>query len=392
MAQASVLVRKNELMYGLKDVHRATSQSLEIQILSHVRMTTDGWGLRLSATDMLFGVTTWVPATTVVGQLDLTVPLESLHNCVQEIQSGKMLITQDEGAPSIHIHSGRYDVRIRGRNAQDFPPMPMISNDDVTERIEGRIKADALRDVADKVAIAAAIEDSRPELTCVRIECDGSRATFVAADGFRLAIYETALDGAVAEPIYFNMPAKAIQEIARLSQGQAEPIEFMYSPKRRRVHWQLGTAGVMAEPVRDTYPDYRKLIPESWGTRVVVAHSELVGALEFLAGIKTNSRVGFQFDARAQRAFMLSIGEELARVQIEIAPVEFLGRDAKIAMNGKYLSDAIDGIGSNAKVAEVAIELTDDSRPLVIRPAIDPLDHSYLHVVMPMFVNWEEEG
>ena len=71
--------------------------------------------------------------------------------------------------------------------------------------------------------------------------------------------------------------------------------------------------------------------------------------------------------------------------------MEFLGRDAKIAMNGKYLSDAIDGIGSNAKVAEVAIELTDDSRPLVIRPAIDPLDHSYLHVVMPMFVNWEEE-
>ena len=391
MAQASVLVRKNELMYGLKGVQRATSQSLGIPILSHVRMTTDEWGLRLSATDMLFGVTMWVPATAVVGQLDLTVPLESLRSCVRRLQSGNMLITQDEGAPSINIHGGRCDVRIRGRSAQDFPPMPMISNDDMTERIEGRIKADVLRDVADKVAIAAAIEDSRPDLMGVRIEFDGSRATFVAADGFRLAIYETALDGAVAEPIYFNMPAKAIQEIARLSQGQAEPLEFMYSPKRRRVHWRVGSAEVMAEPVRDTYPDYRKIIPESWGTRVVVAHSELVDALKFLAGVKTDSRVGFQFDARAQRVYMLSIGREFARAQVEIAPVDFLGGDAKIAVNEKYLGDAIAGVGSKAKAADVAIELTDDSRPLVIRPAIDPLDHSHLHVVMPMFFNWEEE-
>ena len=117
--------------------------------------------------------------------------------------------------------------------------MPMASDEHASERITGCMRVNTLSDVADKVAIAAAVGDIRPQLTGVRIELDGSRATFAASDGFRLAIYETTLERAIEEPICCTIPTKAIQEVARLSQGQIEPIEVSYSPRRARMFCML---------------------------------------------------------------------------------------------------------------------------------------------------------
>lgn len=71
-------------------------------------------------------------------------------------------------------------------------------------------------------------------------------------------------------------------------------------------------------------------------------------------------------------------------------PVEMVGGDAKIAVNEKYLRDAISGIVSNAWESEIAIELTDQARPMTVRPASEPFSHRNLHIVMQTRVNWED--
>ena len=57
------------------------------------------------------------------------------------------------------------------------------------------------------------------------------------------------------------------------------------------------------------------------------------------------------------------------------------GDDAKIAFNGKYLTDVL----SVLKEAQVALETTSPSSPGLIRPVGTD---NYTHVVMPMFVQW----
>jgi len=57
------------------------------------------------------------------------------------------------------------------------------------------------------------------------------------------------------------------------------------------------------------------------------------------------------------------------------------GEEAKIAFNVKYLSDVLNVI----RQAQVALEVTTSSSPGVIRPiGVD----NYVHVIMPMFVQW----
>ena len=77
---------------------------------------------------------------------------------------------------------------------------------------------------------------------------------------------------------------------------------------------------------------------------------------------------------------VLSRAEEVGENQGEIdAAVE--GTDAKIAFNSKYLLDVLDVLGGG----KVALETTTPSSPGVLRSVGDD---NYVHVVMPMFVQW----
>ncbi len=72
--------------------------------------------------------------------------------------------------------------------------------------------------------------------------------------------------------------------------------------------------------------------------------------------------------------------EEIGDNQGEIdALVE--GEEAKIAFNGRYLQDVLQVLGSG----QVALETTSPSSPGVLRPLGSD---GYVHVVMPMFVQW----
>jgi DNA polymerase-3 subunit beta len=70
------------------------------------------------------------------------------------------------------------------------------------------------------------------------------------------------------------------------------------------------------------------------------------------------------------------IGDDVGEID---AMVE--GEEAKIAFNGKYLTDVLGVLHE----AQVALETTNPSSPGVLKPVgVD----NYIHVVMPMFVQW----
>jgi DNA polymerase-3 subunit beta len=61
--------------------------------------------------------------------------------------------------------------------------------------------------------------------------------------------------------------------------------------------------------------------------------------------------------------------------------VKVEGEASKIAFNSRYLQDVLQVLTSD----EVTLETTSPSSPGVLRPKGDD---GYVHVVMPMFVQW----
>ena len=71
------------------------------------------------------------------------------------------------------------------------------------------------------------------------------------------------------------------------------------------------------------------------------------------------------------------IGDDIGEIDAVVQ-----GEEAKIAFNGKYLIDALSAL----RESQVTLEVTNPSSPGVLRPVGAD---NYIHVIMPMFVQWD---
>ena len=124
-----------------------------------------------------------------------------------------------------------------------------------------------MRDAINRVAFAAATDDSRPVLTGIKVEMSGDSFTFAAADGFRLAVYDGKLAEPISEDISFTVPARALQEVGRLISSQSDPVEFTVTPQKSQALFRLTNVELVSQLVQGTFPNYRQLIPEGPMTR-----------------------------------------------------------------------------------------------------------------------------
>ncbi|GAJ05986.1 unnamed protein product, partial [marine sediment metagenome] len=127
--------------------------------------------------------------------------------------------------------------------------------------------------------------------------------------------------------------------------------------------------------------NYAQLIPQSYTTRAVVSVGDFLRAAK-TASIFARDGSGIVRLMIAPGKLVISarseeIGDDVGEIDAEVE-----GEEAKIAFNGKYLTDVLSVLPSEA---QVALEATNPSSPGVIRPlGVD----NYIHVVMPMFVQW----
>ena len=371
---------QENLARGLSTVQRAVNTRTTLPITQNVLISTDQSQLKLSATNLEIAITTWLGAQ-VEEEGSITIPARLLTEFVASLPSERIDIESTAQPKGLALQCASFEAHINGTDAEDFPPIPNVDSG-----VVGKIDPKVLRDAITHVAFAAATEDSRPVLTGVKVEITGDDFTFAAADGFRLAVYKGKLAEAMPEEINFIIPSKAMQEVSRAIASQEELVEFTVTPNKSQALFKLNNVEIVSQLIQGTFPNYSQLIPQSYGTRAVV------GLDDFLRATRTASifakdgscivrlQMSGGDNGSTGRLRISSRAEELGDNQGEIsAQVE--GDDSKIAFNAKYLSEVLDVLGSG----EVALETTSPSSPGVLKLVNND---DYIHVVMPMFVQW----
>ena len=379
---------QENLSRGLGVVGRAVATRTTLPITQHVLLSTDRSRLKLSATNLQIAISTWVGAQ-VEEEGAITIPARLLTDFVNSLPNERVDVDAMEQPKGLSFRCARFEANINGTDAEDFPPIPSVEDGVVC-----RIDADVLRKAISHVEFAAATEDSRPVLTGIKVEAAGDGFTFAAADGFRLAVYK----GKLAEPLDgeldFIIPSRAMQEVNRLIGSQQEQVEFTVTTARSQALFKLENVELTSQLIQGTFPNYGQLIPETWGTRVVVDLNQFSQATKSTSIFARDGSgiVRLQIsepseDSDMGRVSISSRAEELGENQGEIdGQVE--GDEAKIAFNSKYLVDVLEVL----EEGKVALETTTPSSPGVIRPVVvedgSKSTDDYVHVVMPMFVQW----
>jgi len=371
---------QENLNKGLNIVGRAVATRSTLPITQNILLSAEQSRLKLAATNLEMAITCWIGAK-VKQKGDITVPARLLSDFVNSLPNDLIEINLPANGRILELKSGHFQAHIHGIDATDFPPIPQI-NDGITTTIE----AASLREGIAQVVFAAATEESRPVLTGINTEFDGEQLNLVAADGFRLAVHKTTLSSPVKEKTTVIIPARTLNELNRLLGEQEEPVEITVNEKKSQVLFRLKDAEIISQLIQGSFPNYSQVIPQSYTTRAVVDISE------FLRVTKMSSI--FARDASGIVRLVVTPGSELnpgkvtvsaqaEEVGDNVGEVDALtdGEEAKIAFNVKYLSDVLSVLSQ----AQVALELTTPSSPGTIRPiGVD----NYVHVVMPMFVQW----
>jgi DNA polymerase-3 subunit beta len=371
---------QENLSRGLSVVQRAVATRTTLPITQNVLISTDNSRLKLAATNLEIAISTWIGAQ-VEDEGSITIPARLLTEFVNSLPPERIDISLVPQPLGLDLSCARFEAHINGQDADDFPPIPTVE-----AGVIGKVSSDVLKDAITHVAFAAATEDSRPVLTGVKVELSGDDFTFAAADGFRLAVYKGKLAEPVSEDISFLIPARSLQEVNRLLGSQDEPIEFTVTPSKSQALFRLDNVEIISQLVQGTFPNFDQLIPDKYDTRAVVDLESFLSATRTASifardgsGIVRVNVLAGENGSTGKLAIS-SRAEELGDNQGEIdATVE--GQESKIAFNSKYLSDVLDVLGKG----EVAIETTTPSSPGVIRPLNND---GYVHVVMPMFVQW----
>ena len=369
---------QENLSRGLGVVGRAVPTRATLPITGNVLLATDQGRLKLVATNLEIALTCWIGAK-VDEEGAITIPARLLSDFVNSLPMEKVELTLS--GRTLQVKCARFEARISGLDAGDFPPIPKV-----TDGVATKLEAAALRQAIGQVVFAAATEDTRPVLTGVNQELEGDTLTLAAADGFRLAVHKLTLPAPVPGRTVAIIPSRALGELSRLISDQEEPVEMVLNPQKGQVRFTLKNTEMVSQLIQGTFPNYQQLIPQSFASRAVVNTDEFLRATRTAAifardgsgivrvVVTAGGELGvgkLTISARAEE-----IGENVGEIDAQVG-----GEGGKIAFNSKYLGDVLGVTGTE----KVALETTSPSSPGVLRPVGV---ENYIHVVMPMFVQW----
>ncbi|KPK47526.1 MAG: DNA polymerase III subunit beta [Dehalococcoidia bacterium SM23_28_2] len=371
---------QESLSKGLSIVGRAVAARSTLPQTSHVLIATDDGRLKLAATNLEIAITSWVGAK-VEEEGAITVPARLLSDFVNSLPNERIDISLTPRARQLHIVCARNEATVAGMDASDFPPIPAIR-----EGVSLTLDPLSLRTAINQVEFAAASDDTRPVLTGIHFLREGRDLTLAAADGFRLAVHTLSLEQEASERSEVIIPARAMREVNRLLADEEEPVEMTINSSRSQVLFRLKDVELVAQLIQGTFPNYTQLIPQSSTCRAVV------DVTEFLR--ETRSAAIFARDGSGIIRIQITPGEELSPGKMVVsARAEELGdnrgeidasiegEEAKIAFNSRYLQDVLQVLDC----PQVALETGGPSSPGVLKPVGQD---NYVHVIMPMFVQW----
>jgi DNA polymerase-3 subunit beta len=366
-----ISLERDVLLAQLQIVSRVASTRSAIQALSGVQLVAQDPGCELRATDMDVGLRVPLEAQ-VTRDGTVVLPARLMLDVVRSLPGNQVSLELRSAEQDIELVAGNATFHIRVLRADDFPPFPEPEPDSAVE-----LPADAFVSTALKVAGSASRDETRPVLTGILVSASDQELRMVATDSYRLSVKETTLAAPLSSGFEVNVPARALQELARLVTHAGDEA-LSVSVRQNQVLFTLGRVILSSRLIDGQFPNYRQLLPESFEHELRVAGGELtevVRRISLLAQKNAPLRLAFAPGELTVSAQTPDVGEAS-----ESLPLAFQGEPLEIGFNPEFLRAGLEAVGEG----DVLLKLISPLRPGLIESA----DESrFRYLIMPIRLN-----
>ena len=358
---------KSMLVQGLNIAGRAVAVKSSLSVIEGI-LCRAGDGLSLTGYNMETGITYCVDAdVTDPGQCIL--PAKLFGDIIRRLPEGPVTVVVDDSF-KVSIRAGYASFTISAESADDYPELP-----DVSASRSIAIPQQKLKELISGTIFAVAENQSRPVHTGVKFEVEDSSISAIAVDGFRLARRTYHPETPTGRVLSFVVPAAGLKEVEKILTDSEEDAAFSLDPKH--ILFEIGSATLVCRLLEGEFLDWRRVVPTNCPVKLCAHVSDLSASIErvgLIVSEKYKSPVRCVF---SDQVLLLKTNTTIGAAEDRCA-IAGDGKELEIGFNVRYLADALRVIPSE----EVVLELTNGLSPIVLTPAEEKYDYSYM--VLPV--------
>ena len=357
---------KSMLVTGLNIASRTVAQKSSISVIEGI-LCQAGKDLTLTGYNMETAITYRIDA-------DIADPGECIlpklfGDIIRRLPEGPVTVVVDDNY-KVSIRAGYASFTISAEAAEDYPELP-----DVSICRSMKIPQSALKELISGTIFAVAENQGRPVHTGVKFEVQGDTISAIAVDGFRLARRTYHTETPSERSLAYVVPSAGLKEVEKILTDTDE--EAIFSLSSKHILYEIGNATLICRLLEGEFLDWRKVVPTDCPVKLCANVSDLAASIErvgLIVSEKYKSPVRCIF---SDQVLLLKTNTTIGAAE-DRCSIAGDGKDLEIGFNNRYLCDALKAVPSD----EVTLELTNGLSPIVLTPAEEKYDYSYM--VLPV--------
>jgi DNA polymerase-3 subunit beta len=359
-------ILKEHLDSAVGIVGKVSNKNLSLPVLGCVVIAAHGDSVVVRATNLDVSVEVSLKAKILEDGV-VAVPAGILTQAVSTATDQKLTLTTSGSAFTITGSHGT--ASLKTVDVADFPTLPYVKDGQGTSV---SLPSEVLVRVLRAVVFAASPSGMRPELSSVFVSVTGAELVAAATDSFRLAEMRVPLKAKEADPIL--IPARNIPDILRVVQ-MGDTVEVRIG--ENQATFIAGGNYVTTRTVDSAFPEYRAIIPKSFGSTATALTEDALRAFRKVS-VFTDAYNQVELAlAPSKKTFAVSAMNAAVGETHEELDAALQGDDITINFNARYIVDALGAVSGDSVVFKIA----GPGKPMVIEEA--PA-RGLTYLVMPM--------
>lgn len=375
-------IQKDYLVQSVQDVMKAVSSRTTIPILTGIKIVTTEEGVTLTGSDSDISIESFIPKEEDGKEIveiektgSVVLPARFFSEIVKKLPKEVVELDVQNLFLTI-IRSGKAEFNLNGLDAEEYPHLPQIEENNVF-----KIPTDLLKNMIRQTVFAVSTSETRPILTGVNWKVEGKALTCIATDSHRLALRKANIQSEHEVSYNVVIPGKSLSEFSKILDDSNELVDIVMT--ENQVLFKTKHLLFFSRLLDGNYPDTSRLIPADSKTDVVL------NVKEFLQSIDRASLLAREGRNNVVKLSTLPDGiveissnsPEIGKVIEEVQSESIVGEDLKISFSAKYMLDALKALEGT----DIKINFTGAMRPFVIRTLEND---SMLQLILPVRTYW----
>nr|WP_300093075.1 DNA polymerase III subunit beta [Sedimentibacter sp.] len=364
-----IRINQNELNKSINIVQKAVSSRTPLPILSGILIEAKNNMLIMTATDLDLGIKTYSPCD-IEEEGSIVVQSRLIGDFVRKLPSNSYVNIETMENNNIEIKCLNSEINILGNSATEYP--------DNTFDNEGNsfsIKSESLKNLIKYTYFAAAQENIKPIFTGCLIEIKNNLCTFVALDGYRMAVKKEKID--FSGEVSVVVPSKTMLEILRIIEENKGNTDIVISESH--ISFKVDNTIIISNLLDGKFIDYEGIIKDNYVTTVNVSTTEIRESVERASLLAKDDKNNLIILDIKENNMQINSASEYGNVEENVA-VEKEGEDIKIGFNSKYLLDFLKVIENE----KIKLNLIGKNNPCFIN---EDNKEDYIYMVLPVRIS-----